>query len=127
MQIIKWLFSLAVVTAIGLGIVYFLPTDIKSKALQKISGVIPESIKAEAEKLIMTPPEERAKIISQIEEGISKLKQEAPEKTKEIVIKTEALLEELKNQNKEESIAEIVKKKIVDSFFNKGTTTCETK
>ena len=127
MQIIKWFFSLAVVTAIGLGVVYFLPTDIKSKALQKISGVIPESIKAETEKLIMTPPEEREKIIAQIQEGIDKLKQEVPEKTKEIVIKTEELLSELKSQNEEESIAGIVKRKIVDSFFDNGTTTCEAK
>ncbi len=127
MQIIKWFFSLAIVTAIGLGIVYFLPTDIKSKALQRVSGIIPESIKAEAEKLVMTPPEERAKIISQIEDGMKKIKEEAPETAKDIVIKTEALLEDLKNKNGEESIAEIVKKKIVDSFFDNGTTTCDTK
>ncbi|MST04097.1 MAG: hypothetical protein EXS49_00820 [Candidatus Pacebacteria bacterium] len=125
MQIIKWLFSLAVVTAIGVGIVYFLPTDIKSKTLQKISGVIPESIKAETEKIIMTPPEEREKIIAQIEEGISKLKQSATEKTQEVIVKTETLLEQLKNQNEEESIAGIVKRKIVDSLFNNGATTCE--
>ena len=124
MQIIKWLFSLAVVTAIGVGIVYFLPTDIKSKTLQKISGVIPESIKAETEKIIMTPPEEREKIIAQIEEGISELKQNATEKTQEVIVKTETLLEQLKNQNEEESIAGIVKRKIVDSLFNNGTTTC---
>lgn len=127
MQIIKWFFSLAIVTAIGLGIVYFLPTDIKSKALQKVSGIIPESIKAEAEKLVMTPPEERARIISQIEDGMKKIKEEAPETAKDIVIKTEALLEDLKNKNGEESIAEIVKKKIVTSFFDNGTTTCDTK
>lgn len=127
MQIIKWFFSLAIVTAIGLGIVYFLPTDIKSKALQKVSGIIPESIKAEAEKLVMTPPEERAEIISQIEDGMKKIKEEAPETAKDIVIKTEALLEDLKNKNGEESIAEIVKKKVIDSFFSNGTTTCDTK
>ncbi len=117
--IIKMIAGLIGIVVIAGVVLYLLPSATKEKTLTFISGVIPDSLKAQAEQLLLTPPEQRAKIIAKVEENLVALKELAEPKAKELVSQTETLLTELKEKNEAQSLPEIVKGKLVEQFINK--------
>ncbi len=121
-SLIKLIFSIAATVAIGVAIIYFLPADIKSSVVQKVTGILPESIKAKTKEILMTPPEKRQELLQQLETKLQELKNQAPDKAQDLIKETDTLINNLKSQNQEESLGEIIKKKLVDTFLLKSAT-----
>lgn len=109
-------------TVVALVILYFLPHDIKMKALGAISSVAPESVGAEVKDLLLTPPESRAELLKKLETNLDALKDNASEATKKVIESSEKILTELKVKNEEQSLKEAVQEKFVSDFIGSNKT-----
>lgn len=111
---LRTLVSLIVLATIAGIVIYFLPHDIKLRAIEKISGIVPESIAEKTEELLLTPSESREKLLSKLGENFSELKTASEEKAKELVAQSETLLQKLEEKNKELSLGELARQKLVN-------------
>jgi hypothetical protein len=126
--LLKLVLSLLLLLVLAFGIVYFLPHSAKLEAVEKIVHIVPESLKEQTEALLLTPPEKRAEILEELEEKFDSLKSAAGEEGAELAAETELLIEELKVKNEAQSLAEIIKEKLVDKLLGDKTassTGCE--
>lgn len=126
---LKVVFSVILAIIIIFIIIYFLPSDIKVKGLQAITGVVPESIKKEVEELVLTPPEKRAKILKELESRLADaLKTISTEETKEKIseeLKTQIeearnLVKKLEEKNNDSSLTNMVTSKLADKLIGDG-------
>lgn len=123
-NIIKFLASLILFIALMAVIFYFLPSDLKVSGLEKLTGLIPETVKAKAEELLLTPSEKRAKLISQLENSLENLKNsKTAENVEAFIENSKNTLAELKEKSEETSIKEIITAKIADKLLNLDTST----
>jgi hypothetical protein len=112
--------SAAITIFIAGVIIYFLPANIKVDGLTKITGIVPDAVKAKAEELILTPPEKRGKLIAELENNITALKQGGSmQETGTMIEESEKIIAELKEKNEETSLTEIVKVKLVEQLLNR--------
>ena len=116
--ILKFLVSLVLLLLLFGAGVYFLPTHIKVSALEKISAFAPAVLKEKAEALLLTPPEQREKVIARLEANLDQLKNAAPETVSQVVEKSKKLIADLKEKNEAASLMEILETKLVDRLIN---------
>ena len=122
-RLIKFLIALPVLVGGALIVLYFLPAHTKEWTLSKLSGIVPEKIHEKTEELLLTPPEERAKLISKLETQFGKLKSGVSTTTARIVDETEALITKLKAKNEDESLPTIAARKLVDTILGREKAT----
>ncbi len=123
-NLLKILVSAAALIAIAGAIIYFLPHEIKISVLEKFKAFAPEALKAKAEEILLTPPEKRAKIISDLESKLESLSKLNPAgETNGLIEESQSLIEELKSKNKDASITEILTNKLADKLIGVQTAT----
>ena len=123
--ILKALITTALTLAIIGVVIYFLPHEMKLKAIGAIAKITPESLEGVTEDLLLTPPEEREKLIGKLEQKLDDLKDASQTEAAQIIESSKNLIGELKAKSDELSLAEMVKEKIAENIFGKtGTTTC---
>ena len=127
MGLIKMLFLLVVLIALGGVGLYFSPYNIKDKGLAYIndSSIIPDEIKKTAESIYATPSYKRAKLLEELETNLSGLKSlveqtsSNPEPAKKLIDRTKEIITEVLAQNTDpgiiKQITETVTAKILDS------------
>ena len=109
-----------VLSIIGL-IIYFLPREIKIKGVEKLTGIVPESLREKTEELALTPPEQREKIIANLENNLEALKKDPTNtEAQELIRNSEELIAKLKNKNKAASLMEIISNKLADRLIGKS-------
>ena len=118
-KILKFVIGIAVFAIVASIVIYFLPTNVKMKVFEAVAGVVPDSIKDEAESLLLTPPQQRAKLIKKAEQNLASLKTNTDPKPEQLVTDTETILTQLKEKNEAQSLTEIVKEKLVDQLIGK--------
>jgi len=125
--ILRILFSSVFAIAVIFAIFYFLPTDIKLKGIETVTGIVPESIKEDVQELILTPPEKRDKILRELKKSLEKLDEiDSSNKTPEAVLdeikteikKTKKIAENLKDINNDASITDIITKKLIEKLID---------
>lgn len=120
-RLLKFLFSgVVALFTIGL-IIYFLPREIKIKGIEKLTGIVPESLKDKAEELMLTPPEQREKLIEKLENNLEFLKSD-PTDAQKLIKNSEDLIAELKEKNKAASLTEILSNKIAERLVGEFAT-----
>ncbi|MBI4133540.1 hypothetical protein HY478_02920 [Candidatus Uhrbacteria bacterium] len=120
-SLIKFLLSLAVLLALVAAVLYFLPANFKIEVAQKIVGFVPDTFKEKTEELLLTPPEQRAKLIAKLEEKLAYLKDNPGGEIFDSVLQeAENLIGELKEKVTETSLTETIKTKLVDELLVKG-------
>ena len=126
-RLIRFAFSATLLLLAAGVVIYFLPTEIKLKGLAAISGIVPESVKEKAEKIVFTPSERRDQIITDLEQNIEDLKNNPSEETaQEIAASSETLLEKLRGANDDPSLTEALTGKVIDAFVkNEQNAACE--
>ncbi len=130
LKLLKFLFSLILIAVIAVIVVYFLPGTTKEKILTRATGIIPEEIrekvKEKTEELILTPPEQREKLIAQLEDKITRLRETSPTPAVHTIIQeTESVIAKLKEKNDDASLTSIVTQKIVEQFIGEEKQTSE--
>jgi len=122
-KILKFLLSLIFLAIIVFVVLYFLPAATKEKILTTLAGVVPESLKDKAEELILTPPEQRSRVIRELEDRLTRLRT-GPSKTEtaKIIQESETLISELKEKNEAASLTEIVANRIVNQLLDQTAT-----
>lgn len=122
--LIKFLLSAALLVAVIIGVVYFLPSDIKAKGLEKLTGIVPESIKNKIADITLTPPEQRQQIIDKLKTNLADLKKAEPSAVLDaLVTDSEQLLSQLQDKNSQQSLVEITEHALVSKLLNQSTTT----
>lgn len=112
--------------AIAGAVFYFLPASAKIKGTDFIVERIPETWKAEAEELLLTPQEERAKLVADLSTQLEVVKEKLAPEDESLITEGERILAELKKKNDEASFAEIAKGKIIETLISrKPAVTCE--
>jgi len=122
--LLKLFFSVALLATVAGGIFYFLPSDVKLDGLEKLSGLVPGSVKEKVEALTLTPPEKRGKLIDKLNEDLIILSSSADATELSIIENAQKLLDELKNKNEEVSLTELAKIKLVESLLEKNKNIC---
>ena len=125
-KILKILISATIVLFIIGAIIYFLPAETKIKGIETITGIVPESVKEKVEELVLTPPEQRGKIINSLETNLENLKSDPTNgQARELIKNSEELITKLKEKNKAASLTEILSNKIAERLVNQiaGTST----
>ncbi len=122
--LIKFLLSVVLVVVLIGGIIYFLPSDLKVKAIEKITGIIPDSIKNKIQDIVLTPPEQRQQIITKLGANLAELKNASSSKSLDTIVSdSEQLLTQLQDKNSQQSLMEIAENKLVDKLIGQSTTT----
>jgi len=117
-KILKWLVSFLLVIAIVLIIIYFLPSATKEKVLTTLAGVVPESLQDKAEELILTPPEQRVRVIRELEDRLARLRtSESNQETTQLLQESEQLINELREHNNDASLQSVVTQRIVEQLL----------
>ena len=117
-KILKWLVSFLFLIAIVLIIIYFLPSATKEKVLTTLAGVVPETLKDKAEELILTPPEQRARVIRELEDRLVRLRTSpSNQETERLLRESEQLVSELLNRNNDASLQSVVTQRIVEQLL----------
>lgn len=111
------IFSIAAIAVI----VYLLPSSRKEWLLTKAAGIIPQSFKDEAEQFLLTPEEQRNRLISQLENTLTQI-EENPSNADALIEEADVLLEELRAKNHELSLGEIAKTKFVEALVGEVAT-----
>lgn len=122
---IKFLIALPVLVAAALVVFYFLPAHTKEWTFTKLTGLVPEKLETKARELLLTPPEERAKLIQELETRFTKLTDDIPPAASHVLEESKALLQKLKAKSSESSLTELLKTKLAEKAVNAvfGTTT----
>ncbi len=117
-KIFKWLVSLiAIIVAIGI-VLYLLPRDTKLTIAEKLTHVVPASVKEKTEDLLLTPPEKREKVIRKLAANLSELKKNSTAaNAPALITDSETLLNQLEEKNKAQSVGEIIESKLVEKFI----------
>lgn len=111
-------------------IIYFLPRETKIKAVQALTKIVPDSFKERVEEIILTPPEEREKLLRKLEDNLGKFKSvPISEENAALIEDSEKVLEKLKEKNEAASLTEIIAQKFADQLVKEiagtGTTTIQ--
>jgi len=122
--------SVILAIAVLLLIFYFLPTETKLKTLQAVTGIVPETIKKQVEELVLTPPEKRAKILTELKNNLANAQniiaekitdavkpEEAKNKLAAIIKKAEDLIQELESRNEDASVTNVITSKLADKLI----------
>ena len=121
--LLKILASLVLLAVVIGGLVYFLPYDIKVKTVEKLTGILPDSLKNKIQDLVLTPPEKRARLIAQLQNNLTDLKTAAAEEKTKLLSQSEDLIAQLQEKNNDESLVQIIENKLVDKLLGQATTT----
>lgn len=122
--------KVGVVIALVAGATFLIPDGIKQGATSGVkkvlSGILPESTKEKIETITLSPEERRAKLLSQLEENIEKLKNgllenttSTAEDTAKTLEETEQLIEKIKEANEKQGIVNKITTKIYDELTGK--------
>ena len=124
-RLIKLLIALPVLAAAALVVFYFLPAHTKEWTFTKLTGLVPEKLETKARELLLTPPEERARIIQELETRFTELKDDIPPAASRVLEESKELLAKLKAKSGESSLTELLKTKLAEKAVNAvfGTTT----
>ena len=127
LKLLKFFFAFLFLLVLAVVVIYFLPQANKEWILTKAAGIIPEALKKRAEEFVLTPQEQRARIIQNIEERLSDIEKEtiSPADAATLAREAHTLLGELKSKNDELSFPEIAKTKLVDALLNRNATSSE--
>src|SRR3989344_329741 len=111
LKLLKFFFAFLFLLVLAVVVIYFLPQANKEWILTKAAGIIPEALKKRAEEFVLTPQEQRARIIQNIEERLSDIEKEtiSPADAATLAREAHTLLGELKSKNDELSFPEIAK------------------
>ena len=124
-RIVKLLIALPVLAAAALVVFYFLPAHTKEWTFTKLTGLAPAKLEAKARELLMTPPEERAKFIRELEARLAEIDRQTGTTTDPLIEESQSLLQKIKAKSGEQSLTELLKTKLAEKAVNAvfGTTT----
>ncbi|MDP2704001.1 MAG: hypothetical protein Q8P01_02140 [bacterium] len=119
--------KVGVVIALIAGATFLIPDGIKQNATSGVksvlSGIIPESAKEKIEKITLSPEEQRAKLLEQLENNIEKLKEgilgNATSTAAETIEETKGLVEKIKDANEKQGVVNRITTKIYDELTGK--------
>lgn len=136
MGLIKMLFLLAILVALGGTALYFAPDNIKDKGLAYItdSAIIPDEVKKTAEKIYATPAYKRGKLLQELETNLEGLRtfiedtSSNPEPAKKLIERTKEIVTEVIAQNTDPSIIKQITETVTEKLINSKTeAACEQK
>ncbi len=120
---IKLILNLILLVFLIIVVLYFLPRNFKIQQLERLADIVQTTIKNKAEEFLLTPAEEREKIIGKIETTLTELTASSTETTTQKIKEIEQELTDLKAKNGELSFIEIIKTKLVEQFLKPNSAT----
>lgn len=118
-KILASLVSLLLVVGI---IVYLLPSTIKVKGMEALTGIVPASIKEKANEFLLSPAEKRTKILTTLTSKLHALENNTltENEVKNLAKEAQVLVTQLGAQNGERSFTEIAKEKLVEKLVGEA-------
>lgn len=126
LKAVKILGSLIFLLLVAGLIVYLLPTTIKVKGMEALTGIVPASVKEKADEFLLTPAEKRSRILAALKSKLHKIESQpaAASEVTTLAEESQALITQLSEHNGERSFVEIAKEKLVEKLVGETKTQC---